>query len=123
MREPPGLPITSATLPSFSTIVGVIDDTGRRPGAIVFASSMPAPGFATKSSIASLSRNPPPSTTTPEPNEPLSVYVFDTALPHLSTTEKCVVWGFSGGGASPEAEWVGAAAPSGCAGVGCADFA
>jgi hypothetical protein len=28
----------------------------------------------------------------------LSVVVHDTALPSLSTTEKCVVWSLSGGG-------------------------
>ena len=37
MREPPGVPITSDTLPSFSRMVGVIDESGRRPGAIVFS--------------------------------------------------------------------------------------
>ncbi len=73
MREPPGVPITSDTLPSFVRIVGVIDDSGRFFGAIAFA-SLPttpnwfaSPGLAEKSSISSLSTMPVPSTTTPEP--------------------------------------------------------
>ena len=33
MRLPPGEPVTSSGLPSFSTMVGVIDDSGRLPGA------------------------------------------------------------------------------------------
>ena len=32
MRLPPGEPVTSTGLPSFSTMVGVIDDSGRLPG-------------------------------------------------------------------------------------------
>ena len=35
---PPGLPSTNSTLPSFSTMVGVIDDNIRLPGAIALAS-------------------------------------------------------------------------------------
>src|SRR5215469_6979734 len=36
MREPPGLPSTRKTLPSFSTKVGAIEESGRLPGAIAF---------------------------------------------------------------------------------------
>ena len=32
MRLPPGEPVTRNGLPSFSTMVGVIDDSGRLPG-------------------------------------------------------------------------------------------
>ena len=45
------------------------------------------PGFAEKSSISLLSRNPAPSTTMPHPNDPLSVVVTLTAFPHWSITE------------------------------------
>lgn len=33
MREPPEPPITKESLPSLETIVGVMDDSGRLPGA------------------------------------------------------------------------------------------
>jgi len=102
-------------------MVGVIDDSGRRFGAIVLTSPLVTPdwfgtpAFASKSSISSFSTKPPPSTTTPEPNGPFSVYVFETALPHLSTTEKCVVCAFSGI-ESPRPGLMGAA-PSTSSGV------
>ncbi|KGX47621.1 hypothetical protein Y600_5505 [Burkholderia pseudomallei MSHR3709] len=73
IREPPGVPITSATLPSFVRTVGDIDDSGRFFGSIAFASlpttpnMLATPGFAEKSSISSLSTMPVPSATTPEP--------------------------------------------------------
>jgi hypothetical protein len=79
IREPPGVPITMATLPSRVRMVGVIDDSGRLPGAMALASPpttpnmLGAPGLAEKSSISSLSRKPAPSTTTPEPNQPFRV--------------------------------------------------
>ena len=73
MREPPGVPITSATLPSFVRIVGLIDESGRFFGSIEFASlpttpnMFATPGFAEKSSISSFSTMPVRSATTPEP--------------------------------------------------------
>ena len=45
MRDPPGLPSTSNSLPSFTTIVGVIDESGRLPGAIAFASPCTRPNM------------------------------------------------------------------------------
>ena len=38
IRDPPGLPATMNTLPSFLTIVGLIDESGRFLGATAFAS-------------------------------------------------------------------------------------
>ena len=38
MRGPPGLPVASRALPSFSTMVGVMEDSGRLPGSIALAS-------------------------------------------------------------------------------------
>ena len=38
MRAPPGLPVTSQGLPSFSTKVGVMDDSGRLRGPTALAS-------------------------------------------------------------------------------------
>src|ERR1700680_3981232 len=58
IREPPGLPSTRKTRPSFSTSVGDIDESGRMPGMIAFASpwTRPSrfgtPGFTVKSSIS-----------------------------------------------------------------------
>ena len=43
MREPPGVPMTMATWPSLSRIVGVMVDSGRLPGAIAFASPPTTP--------------------------------------------------------------------------------
>ena len=79
MRDPPGVPIARTTLPSFRTIVGVIEDSGRLKGSTALASApttpkrFGVPGFALKSSISSLSRKPAPVTTIPDPNGPLSV--------------------------------------------------
>jgi hypothetical protein len=73
MREPPGVPITSDTLPSFVRIVGVIEESGRFAGSIALASlpttpnMFATPGFAEKSSISSFSTMPVPSATTPDP--------------------------------------------------------
>ena len=38
MRLPPGLPVTRNVLPSFSTIVGLMEESGRLSGATAFAS-------------------------------------------------------------------------------------
>ncbi len=43
MREPPGLPSTRKVRPSFSTSVGDIEESGRLPGAIAFASPWTRP--------------------------------------------------------------------------------
>ena len=79
IRGPPGLPSTSHSAPSRSTIVGAIDDIGRLPGAIALAlpctrpNRFGAPGLTVKSSISLLSRNPVPGATTPAPKLPFSV--------------------------------------------------
>ena len=63
MRLPPGEPVTSTGLPSFSTMVGDIDDNGRLPGPGRLASkptspnAFDAPGAAVKSSSSLLSRH------------------------------------------------------------------
>jgi hypothetical protein len=73
MVEPPGLPVTSSTLPSLKTSVGLIDDSGRfiDPGALASPPMRPkklaAPRLAAKSSSSSLSSTPVPSATRPEP--------------------------------------------------------
>ena len=71
--RPPGLPVIKTGSPSFRTIVGVIDDNGRFPGAIALASPwispnmFLAPTIAVKSSISLFSRIPVPDTVTPFP--------------------------------------------------------
>ena len=50
-----------------------------------------SPGFLLKSPISLFSRKPAPLTTTREPKPPSRVYVFATAIPSRSTTEKWVV--------------------------------
>ena len=93
IREPPGEPSTIATPPSRSTMVGVMEDNGRLPGAIVLGTPctrpnrLALPGLTVKSSISSFSRNPAPGATTPAPKMPLMVNVTATALPLLSITE------------------------------------
>ena len=73
IRVPPGAPITISSLPSLVTIVGVMLDNIRLPGAIAFASPPIAPyifntpGFAEKSSISLFNKNPSPGTVTPLP--------------------------------------------------------
>src|SRR5687768_6671929 len=99
MRGPPAAPTSNTRFPfASSTIVGDIDDSGRLPGSILFA--MPCtspytfgePGFAVKSSISLLSRNPPFATVTPLPNDVFSVVVITTAIPLASTTQRFVVF-------------------------------
>ena len=73
MREPPGVPMTKFTLPSWVMMVGLMDESMRLPGSIALASEpttpkmLAAPALALKSSISSLSKKPAPSTTTPLP--------------------------------------------------------
>src|ERR1700723_4069558 len=93
IRDEPGEPRTRNSLPSFRTIVGVIEESGRLPGPLDLAgpwigpSLLGAPGFAEKSSISSLRRKPRPAAVTREPNQSLMVVVTATALPSASTTE------------------------------------
>ena len=92
------MPTTINKLPSFSTMVGVMQLSIRLFGAMAFASPPTSPymfgepGFTEKSSISLFSRKPAPFTNTLEPYEPLSVVVIATAFPSRSTMEKCVVW-------------------------------
>src|SRR5208337_1900058 len=91
--ELPGDPRTRNVLPSCTTIVGVIDERGRLPGAMALAapwinpSEFGTPGLAEKSSISSFNRNPRPCAVTREPNQSLIVVVTATAFPSASTTE------------------------------------
>src|SRR3954470_19016636 len=93
IRGPPGEPITYANLPSFTTIVGVMAESGRLPGPIAFAGpwinpyAFGTPRFAAKSSISLFRRNPNPGTVTFEPNVSFNVVVTETAVPSGSTTE------------------------------------
>ncbi len=71
--RPPGLPVTMNSWPSLVTIVGVMLDNIRLPGAARLGSvpmrprSSVNPGPALKSPISLLSKNPAPGTTMPEP--------------------------------------------------------
>ena len=79
MVEPPGLPVTMNSLPSFSTIVGVIEDSGRLPGCTALAvpctspKALATPGLAVKSSISLLRRKPVSPAIRPVPKKKLSV--------------------------------------------------
>ena len=88
MCAPPAAPVTTNGAPvESSTIVGVMLDSIRLPGAIAFAShcrrpiALTAPTLVVKSSISLFSRKPAPVTVTPEPYPSLSVVVIETALP------------------------------------------
>ena len=73
MVEPPGVPTTMESLPSFSTIVGVMELSMRLPGAMLFASvptkpnMLGTPALALKSSISLFIKKPNSSTNTFEP--------------------------------------------------------
>ncbi len=45
MREPPGAPAAMNSLPSRRTMVGVMDESGRLPGAMAFASPCTRPNM------------------------------------------------------------------------------
>ena len=45
MRGPPRLPVTMNSLPSLVTIVGLIEESGRLPGAIAFFSPCTRPNM------------------------------------------------------------------------------
>ena len=78
-----------------------MDERGRLPASTVFGSV----ALRTKlKSVSSLfSRKPRPGTVIPEPPVCSMVRVYATALPHWSTTERCVVDTFSVSGASAAA--------------------
>ena len=91
---PPGVPVTRKRAPSASsTIVGLIADSMRFSAATAFRSPCTSPnwfgvpGFAAKSSMVLLRKNPAPSTTTFPPNHELMLVVTATAFPSASTTE------------------------------------
>ena len=79
MREPPGLPSTMKILPSFVTMVGLIELKGRLPGAIALVlpctspKRLGTPGFTVKSSISSLRKKPVSPAITLAPNSALMV--------------------------------------------------
>src|SRR5271156_5976016 len=93
MREEPGDPRTRSSLPSFRTIVGVMEESGRLPGPIALASLwirpslLGAPAFAEKSSIELYGTSRGRAGLAGEPNQSLMVVVTETALPSGSTTE------------------------------------
>ena len=79
MVLPPGVPRTATGRPSRSTMVGVIELSGRLPGAMALASPCTSPyrfgvpGLLVKSSISLLSTMPVPAAVTRAPNQSLSV--------------------------------------------------
>ena len=92
---PPGEPVTKKSVPSGRlTIVGVMAESILLPGSTPLSSpwtrpkKLGVPGFAVKSSISLLSRNPAPATVTLLPNDKLSVVVTATAFPEASTMER-----------------------------------
>ena len=93
MVAPPGVPLTRKSAPSASsTIVGLIADSMRLPASTAFRSPCTrpnwfgVPGFAEKSSMVLLRKNPAPSTTTFPPYHEFRLVVTATALPAASTT-------------------------------------
>jgi len=85
---PPGEPSTRNGLPSFRTIVGLIELRGCFPPSTWFA----VPVESKLKSVSSLlTRNPKPGTTIPAPPICSIVNVYDTPLPLRSTTDRCVV--------------------------------
>ena len=89
------------------TIVGVIDDSGRLPGATALANApmrpkaLGAPGCAEKSSISSLRTTPDAASTTREPKSRFTVVVSATTLPSPSATHRCDVPWSCGASAGP----------------------
>ena len=73
MRLPPGLPVSRNGRPSRSTMIGVIELTGRRPAAIWLSALPISPkasgmsGLNVKLPRLLFMRMPVPSITTPEP--------------------------------------------------------
>ena len=79
MREPPGEPSTIKILLSLVTSVGLIDDSGRLPGAMLLAVPCTSPyrffspTLTVKSSISSLRKKPVPGAIPTAPKRPLTV--------------------------------------------------
>ena len=100
--EPPGEPQANAPRPGITAIVGHIEESMRLPGATALASPWTrpymfvSPGLVAKSSISLFMRKPRPGATRALPKESFNVVVIETTIPAPSTTEKCVVVGFSG---------------------------
>src|SRR5438045_3361848 len=89
MARPPGEPIAATKRRSLSsTIVGVIEDRGRLPGATALAAGVPSllSGENEKSVSWLLRKNP--STIRPSPNTLSTVVVIATTSPQRSTTTK-----------------------------------
>ena len=84
--EPPGEPIARTGTPSSSTMVGLIDERGRLPGAGRFGSGTPGPWVGVKlKSVSSLfNKNPRSGTTMPDPPVCSIVSVYETTFPHRS---------------------------------------
>ena len=91
---PPAAPTVKTGLPSRSTMVGLMLESGRLPGDTAFASApispkaLGAPGCAEKSSISLFITMPVPGMTTPEPKEVFTVAVQATHQPSESAAEK-----------------------------------
>ena len=94
---PPAAPTVKIGLPSLSTIVGLMLESGRLPGSTALASApirpnaLGTPGWAEKSSISLFITTPVPGVTTPEPKVVLTVAVQATHQPSVSAAEKWVV--------------------------------
>src|SRR3954454_3438919 len=84
--DPPAPPTARMGVPSWTTIVGLIDERGRLPG----PGSLAVPG-PEKSVSSLLRRKPVPGATTAEPKVCSIVHVRATPLPAPSITERLVV--------------------------------
>src|SRR5579883_3266145 len=79
MCEPPGAPMTMNSLPSLSSIVGIMEERGRFMGWIALASPCTSPnifgvpGLDAKSSISLFIKKPAPGMVTPQPKPPFNV--------------------------------------------------
>src|SRR3954454_17984952 len=104
--DPPAPPTARMGVPSWTTIVGLIDERGRLPG----PGSLAVPG-PEKSVSSLLSRKPAPGGTTAEPKVCSIVQVSATASPAPSITDMLVVE--PRGFASPPGGRAHADAPSG----------
>src|SRR3954454_13405223 len=94
MVGPPAAPTQRIGVPSLVTRVGVIDDSGRLPGATALANAptrpnaLGAPGCAEKSSILSLSTTPETGSTTRTPKSTFTVIASATTFPSPSATHR-----------------------------------
>ena len=114
IRLPPGVPSTATRCGPIRK-VGDIEESGRLPGAIAFASSptrpnaFGTPGFTEKSSIWSFSMKPVPGTIIVLPNGRFTVCVTAARLPSRSMIEKCVVSLPAAGASTPGSSALGIA--------------